>query len=477
MDTPSKEEPSLEVAPTVINVEPIDEASANVGDIISDPIDDQHNDVTIDDLPIPPPSTSAAVADAVASVTQVREFHRPPSAASFVSDANSTPPRSPTRGTPPPPLAPSSTSTQHQHRTRHRASYQLQQQQHQPLQQPSHHHHQHNRRRSPRHQTSAHGKGGPPPTVDSLIDDDVTTPSDSPHQQHHHHPPHQPPHSSSGSNNYMTGLPVKSVAIAAQLPRVHRRQHPQPHHGVGAAAAIATAASAFAAVDPMMGAATTAATAASPAHRKRSKSESRRRRERKMIAAGELEVRQANETLMRYLRQCTEINDASLSGELEIDQSYDDRRVQRKTRSQRERRGYVAGVSTTSVAAAGLAAAGGAGVGGAGGVAAARGRLQLQNGLTSILNSLVEDIRPMGAEGGVGGGGVGTNGGAADAEIYNPFTPVISPSEGAPMGLGSKIFGQHSHRRYVDGGGSGDGVEDGFRVDGMMEHGLDEYNQ
>lgn len=71
---------------------------------------------------------------------------------------------------------------------------------------------------------------------------------------------------------------------------------------------------------------------------KRSKSESRRRRERKLIAAGEMEVRQANETLMRYLKQCSmhEITDASLSGELEIDKNLDDR-SQKRTRSQRER--------------------------------------------------------------------------------------------------------------------------------------------
>lgn len=75
--------------------------------------------------------------------------------------------------------------------------------------------------------------------------------------------------------------------------------------------------------------------------RKRSKSESRRRRERKLIAAGEMEVRQANETLMRYLKQCSEMNDASLSGELEIDQSLEERRVHRKTKSQRNKRGHI----------------------------------------------------------------------------------------------------------------------------------------
>lgn len=68
---------------------------------------------------------------------------------------------------------------------------------------------------------------------------------------------------------------------------------------------------------------------------KRSKSESRRRRERKLIAAGEMEVRQANETLMRYLKQCSEVNDASLSGELEIDENLDDRYHRKRT--QRER--------------------------------------------------------------------------------------------------------------------------------------------
>lgn len=79
----------------------------------------------------------------------------------------------------------------------------------------------------------------------------------------------------------------------------------------------------------------------SPRH-KRSKSESRRKRERKLIAAGEMEVRQANETLMRYLKQCSELNDASLSGDLEIDKTLDERRVHRKTKSQREKGGYYA---------------------------------------------------------------------------------------------------------------------------------------
>lgn len=79
----------------------------------------------------------------------------------------------------------------------------------------------------------------------------------------------------------------------------------------------------------------------SPKH-KRSKSESRRRRERKMQAAGEMEVRQANETLMRYLKQCSDLNDASgsLSGDLEISENLDDRKVHRKTKSQREKKSF-----------------------------------------------------------------------------------------------------------------------------------------
>lgn len=138
---------------------------------------------------------------------------------------------------------------------------------------------------------------------------------------------------------------------------------------------------------------------------KRSKSESRRRRERKMIAAGELEVRQANETLMRYLRQCTEINDASLSGELEIDKTIEDRRVHRKTRSQRERRNVQLGKLNGS-----------------------RERMSA-NGLTSILSDLVDDIIP------------------SNGEIYNPFTPVISPTEGPPARI-EKMFVQTSRNSY-----------------------------
>lgn len=135
---------------------------------------------------------------------------------------------------------------------------------------------------------------------------------------------------------------------------------------------------------------------------KRSKSESRRRRERKMIAAGELEVRQANESLMRYLRQC---NDASLSGEMEIDKNIEDRRVHRKTRSQRERRNLQVGKLNGS-----------------------RERMSA-NGLTSILSDLVDDIIP------------------GNGEIYNPFTPVISPTEGPPARI-EKMFVQTSRNSY-----------------------------
>lgn len=141
---------------------------------------------------------------------------------------------------------------------------------------------------------------------------------------------------------------------------------------------------------------------------KRSKSESRRRRERKLIAAGELEVKQANETLMRYLKQCSQTNDASLSGELEIDKTIDERRVNRKTKSQRDRR---------SVAGSGSLASAGSNVAGNPTVASVgsgfiRDRMP-PSGLSSILQELASDIVP-------------THG-----EIYNPFTPVISPTDGA----------------------------------------------
>ncbi|XP_055376876.1 myb-like protein D isoform X2 [Condylostylus longicornis] len=141
--------------------------------------------------------------------------------------------------------------------------------------------------------------------------------------------------------------------------------------------------------------------------RKRSKSESRRRRERKLIAAGEMEVRQANETLMRYLKQVSEMNDASLSGELEIDHNFDERRVHRKTKSQRDKRGHL--ISKSSVNK--LYAAGG--------------------GLSSILKDLSEDIVP-------------------GNEIYNPFTPVVSPTEGPPSRIDKMFIQTSSGYRPVD---------------------------
>lgn len=151
---------------------------------------------------------------------------------------------------------------------------------------------------------------------------------------------------------------------------------------------------------------------------KRSKSESRRRRERKLIAAGEMEVRQANETLMRYLKQCSEINDASLSGELEIDKNIDDRRVHRKTKSQRERRGHhhggggVAGgapMSSRSLATNSMD-------GNSAGDAMVFMRDSMPpHGLSGMLQELAADVVPN------------------HGEIYNPFTPVVSPTDGPPM--------------------------------------------
>lgn len=156
---------------------------------------------------------------------------------------------------------------------------------------------------------------------------------------------------------------------------------------------------------------------------KRSKSESRRRRERKLIAAGEMEVRQANETLMRYLKQCSEINDASLSGELEIDKSIDDRCFHRKTKSQRERerqnglRSSNSSIAGTANAASlpddGKAAKSKSANGSfSRAVSYARERIP-PSGLSSILQELTSDIIPN------------------HDDIYNPFTPVVSPTEGA----------------------------------------------
>lgn len=119
----------------------------------------------------------------------------------------------------------------------------------------------------------------------------------------------------------------------------------------------------------------------SPKH-KRSKSESKRRKERKLQAAGEMEVHQANETLMKYLKQCSDLNDASgsLSGDLEISESLDEiRKVQRKTKSQRGKKSFrLIGKSQDS-------------------------------DLTTILNELNDDI-------------------INSDNIYNPFTPVVSPT-------------------------------------------------
>ncbi|XP_055321008.1 uncharacterized protein LOC129577630 [Sitodiplosis mosellana] len=148
---------------------------------------------------------------------------------------------------------------------------------------------------------------------------------------------------------------------------------------------------------------------------KRSKSESRRRRERKLIAAGELEVRQANETLMRYLKQCSEVNDGSLSGELEIDKNLDDR-YHRKTRSQRERNsGHRS--SNSSIGAAGegkstrTKSMSAFSMIGNRAASFARERMP-SSGLSNILQELTADIIPT------------------NDEIYNPFTPVVSPTEG-----------------------------------------------
>lgn len=143
---------------------------------------------------------------------------------------------------------------------------------------------------------------------------------------------------------------------------------------------------------------------------KRSKSESRRRRERKLIAAGEMEVRQANETLMRYLKQCSDITDASLSGELEIDKNLDDR-YHKKGRSQRERNNAHhssnssigttgEGKTTKSKSMSAFSRA----------ASFARERMP-PSGLSNILQELTADIIPT------------------QDEIYNPFTPVVSPTE------------------------------------------------
>lgn len=158
---------------------------------------------------------------------------------------------------------------------------------------------------------------------------------------------------------------------------------------------------------------------------KRSKSESRRRKERKLIAAGELEVKQANETLMRYLKQCSELNDASLSGELEIDKSIDDRRVHRKTKSQRDKRSNVGSVCSNA------SGSGIMGIAKSTGSSYIRDRLP-PSGLSSILQELAADIVP------------------SHGEIYNPFTPVISPTDGSSRTDRMFIQTPHGFRTVTD---------------------------
>lgn len=159
----------------------------------------------------------------------------------------------------------------------------------------------------------------------------------------------------------------------------------------------------------------------SPKHR-RSKSESRRRRERKIQAAGEMEVRQANETLMRYLKQCSDLNDASgsLSGDLEISENLDDRKVHRKTKSQREKKSFrLIGEFCVWEAAALLKLW-------------KTDELQFvlpgkaqESDLTTILNELSDDIIP-------------------NSDIYNPFTPVVSPTTEQHPTIVDKIYVQTS---------------------------------
>lgn len=168
----------------------------------------------------------------------------------------------------------------------------------------------------------------------------------------------------------------------------------------------------------------------SPKH-KRSKSESRRRRERKLQAAGEMEVRQANETLMRYLKQCSDLNDASgsLSGDLEISENLDDRKVHRKTKSQREKKSF------RLIGEFGW-------LGGAGGYVPHALKVDKNvnrdqyswvmlagkappSDLTTILNELNDDIIP-------------------NHDIYNPFTPVVSPTTEQHPQIVDKIFVQTS---------------------------------
>ncbi|XP_059608888.1 transmembrane protein 237 [Phlebotomus argentipes] len=139
---------------------------------------------------------------------------------------------------------------------------------------------------------------------------------------------------------------------------------------------------------------------------KRSKSESRRRKERKLIAAGEMEVRQANETLMKYLKQCSDVNDASLSGDLEIDKTADvQRHVLRKSRSQK------LAPSFRTVPAG----------------------CQSRYDITAVLDELGNDVIRQ-----------------RSADIYNPFTPVVSPTDGPPTRIDKMFIQTTSGYRSVD---------------------------
>ncbi|XP_055691135.1 transmembrane protein 237 [Lutzomyia longipalpis] len=144
---------------------------------------------------------------------------------------------------------------------------------------------------------------------------------------------------------------------------------------------------------------------------KRSKSESRRRKERKLIAAGEMEVRQANETLMKYLKQCSDTNDASLSGDLEIDKNADmQRHTIRKSKSQR-----IAGPSFRSVPML-------------------SSTCPSRYDITAVLDELGNDVIRQ----------------RNTSDIYNPFTPVVSPTDGPPTRIDKMFIQTTSGYRSVD---------------------------
>lgn len=60
------------------------------------------------------------------------------------------------------------------------------------------------------------------------------------------------------------------------------------------------------------------------------------------------------------------------------------------------------------------------------------GKVYLRGGLSSILKDLSEDIVPVGGE------------------IYNPFTPVVSPTEGPPTRIDRMFIQTSSGYRSVD---------------------------